>query len=269
MTAPQSFEVEEAEGADLGQVAGVKRTCARCGGDSWTGEVCTACMVASETRIVPSLYALHVGAPAKVVEQEQVEQQRPPEWVRAVSAADRELPAPWRTLHNHGLTAGWTTRCLHSRGWEPRGSHVELLTVRFSYPRNRRGAYATYRRLVRDDESLGPWGWDSIYVWGPDLPPFGGCGVTELKHYLAHQAGWDEVELDEWVTGVRGGRQDAAEAKKQRDADRAHVRAMSAHGMALADLVRTEAAQRQGWTLEDLTKITAPPKRNRKSEEAS
>jgi hypothetical protein len=266
VTAPQSFEVEEAEGTDLGQVAGVKRRCTRCGGDSWTGEMCTACMVALETRAVPSLYALHVGAPAKVVEQGQAEQQRPPEWVREQPAS---CPAPLRSLERAAEVAGWRTHMVWSRGWEPKGAHVEVITVRFAHPRTRRGAFASYRALVRPEGAAMTWAWDCVYVWGPDLPPFGGCGVTELKHYLAHQAGWDEVELDEWVTGVRGGRQDAAEAKKQRDADRKWIKDKHRDGAALTDLACSETARRQGWTVEDLTKITAPPKRNKKSEEAS
>lgn len=270
MTAPQSFEVEEVEGADLGQVAGVKRVCDTCGGDSWTGRQCTACFVATIPTVSRGPYSF---APvAAVVEVERAEV-RPPEWVRELDwRVDPDLPRPALQLGLHGADAGWRVKVVWSRGWEPRGSHVEMITVRFSHPTVRRGAYGAYRRLVREGGALGSWTWDSLYVWGYDLPPFGGCSLADLKEYLAGQAGWDSMELETWATGIRGGRSDAAEARAKREEDKKHVRSLHAGGMPVGRLLLADVVKRNGWTVEDVRKIVAPRARagsSKKNAEAS
>ncbi len=244
---------------------GKQRTCTSCGQESWTGEQCTRCFVAASGPHTSLIFDAHSG-PVRTEGEPSEVVLRDPEWTRAEPMS---RPRPVHDLERFAQVAGWRTRVVWSRGWEPAGSHVDLMSVRFSWPNTGRGAFAVYRSLVRDEGVKQTWAWSSVYVWGPDLAPFGGCGVTELKHYLKHQASWDAMELEEWVTGIRGGRGEAKAAADQRKADRAEVKRLAAAGVRPESLLMSVPVKRQGWTAEDVAKILAPAKRSRKSEEAS
>jgi hypothetical protein len=81
----------------------------------------------------------------------------------------------------------WEVRTQFSQGCIPHATTgrpsalKDLIGLRFgAHPMTQRQAYAVYSR----NASGGAWTWSSIMIWGPDLPPFAGCGITELKEFL-------------------------------------------------------------------------------------
>ncbi len=244
---------------------GVRQVCAACGQDSWTGDTCTRCMVAAAGPHRSLLFDVHSRAEPAAPE--------PAAEVRAPEVGvTLDPPAPVLQLAEQARAAGWQVEVVGSQGWEPAGSHVTLFSVRCSWPSLGRAAFAVYRALVRDPGVAQTWAWSSVYVWGRDLPPFGGCGVTELKVYLREQAAWDAMELEAWVLGIREGRGEAAAVAALRKADRAEVKRLAGMGVTPASLVHSAAAVRQGWKLDDIVKILKPRgggAGNTKSQEAS
>lgn len=117
------------------------------------------------------------------------------------------VPAPVSSLAEYAFEHGWKVHLQYSRGCFPHGTTGKPTAVRHviglrfgDHPDTSRQAYAVYSAPV----SSGAWSWSSVQIWGPDLPPYGGCGVTELKAYL-HEVGIrssSEAMLS-WVDDLR------------------------------------------------------------------
>jgi hypothetical protein len=82
---------------------------------------------------------------------------------------------------------GWLVKTQYARGRMPHattgrpGALVHTVALRFGGHRlTGRQAYAVYRSPV----ARLAWAWGGVWIWGPDLPPFGQCGVTELREFL-------------------------------------------------------------------------------------
>lgn len=129
---------------------------------------------------------------------------------------DIQAPAPVLALAEFARRHSWEVRTQYSRGSFPHavtgrpGALKDGIGLRFgAHPMTRRQAYAVYTRTVKPQ---GAWTWTSVMIWGPDLPPFGGCGITELKTYLQAP---DEVDL-EWIADIRAVRAAQERAAKER-----------------------------------------------------
>jgi hypothetical protein len=113
------------------------------------------------------------------------------QWIRDPDGRLRfaDLPAPVSVTDLIGFArnAGWPdVRIRYSRG---RPSHSttgkptamsHLIAVRLS-GNGPNHAVAVYVKPVTG----GAWAWKTVWLFGPDLKPFGECGVTELKDWLA------------------------------------------------------------------------------------
>jgi hypothetical protein len=106
------------------------------------------------------------------------------------------IPSAVLKLEQAAREAGWEVRHTYARGFgvkKYRGAwqEEESIAVRFGqHPLTARQAAAVYRTIA----GRGAWAWKGIWLWGPDLPPFGHAGATELLEWLgvAGQvpAGW-------------------------------------------------------------------------------
>lgn len=127
-------------------------------------------------------------------------------------------PRPVMTLAEFAREHSWEVRMQYSQGNMPHattgrpGALKDLIALRFgAHPMTDRQAYAVYSRSVPS----GTWTWSSVMIWGPDLPPYGGCGITELRWYLDH-ADLGEWFLRKWVGAVRAERAQQKAAVKAR-----------------------------------------------------
>jgi hypothetical protein len=97
---------------------------------------------------------------------------------------DAPMPESVMKLAEFAREAGWEVRVQYARGNGIHGSTgkptglVHSLAVRMgNHPMTDAQAVAVY-------VSGSSWTWKSIWVSGPELPPFGAAGLTELKEWL-------------------------------------------------------------------------------------
>jgi hypothetical protein len=169
----------------------------------------------------------------------------------------------------------WEVRTQYSEGRFPHGSTgrpgalKEAIGVRFgAHPMTARQAYAVYARTA----PKGAWSWGSIMIWGPDLTPYAGCGITELKHYLSTPAAHTET-LQAWVEALKRAAASTEEARKRRARIRAQIIKVSSEGRFNAARQETRLAwdrEDQAWrskvadladgvfTLEEVAKLITP-----------
>lgn len=153
---------------------------------------------------------------------------------------DGVVPAPVMTLAEYAREASWEVWLQYSRGRFPHGTtgrpgaEKHVIGMRFgAHPMTGRQAYAVYSCAV----SGGAWTWGSIAVWGPDLPPYLGCGVTELRAYLGeYAAGVDTEVIKLWIDDLRSIAENGVAQRKAREAERKEIRAKHAEGVSLAKL---------------------------------
>lgn len=184
-------EVQESEGADLGAVslAGVRRACASCGRDSWTGDTCTACTFAGAPEI-PPMHPYEGVRPRGPENRSERAEGVAPEFAHTIGCL---CPAPGPVFELEALAAaeGWAVMTRHSRG-TPAGARTvkDVWSVRFRR-RDEWGAWMGY--AVRAGES-----WNSVCIAGDSLPPFLAAGVTELREWLQQPA-----REEQWYAGIR------------------------------------------------------------------
>jgi hypothetical protein len=165
-------------------------------------------------------------------------------------------PSPVRLLAEFAREHSWEVRTQYSQGNVPHGvtGHPgplrDLIGLRFGeHPITPRQAYAIYSRTA----SGGTWTWSSVMIWGPDLPPFGGCGVTELKAYLMMPDASTEA-LKTWVEDIRTIRSNGVDLTKRRQAARKELFRMLDAGESLAQIREHVSAL---YTPEEVQKIIA------------
>ncbi len=157
---------------------GVKQECSSCGCASYTGTICTRCMVGyGSGSSSPENGSQPVFTPRAAEESAERKELEAPEFVCGTLCM-HEVPRPVRDLCALAERHGWTYREMHSRG-RPVGANGKQLAVAEMWSvRFRRDGYAGY--AVRRGAA-----WSSVWVAGVSLPPFGKLGVTLLGEWLA------------------------------------------------------------------------------------
>lgn len=117
-----------------------------------------------------------------------------------------------------------------------------------------RQAYAVYRASVNGaGNRAGIWTWGSIAIWGPDLPPYLGCGVTELRTYLSCDAGASfERGISDWVDDLKSIAENGEAMRKAREAKRREIKRDFGSGKTVEAL-----AAYYGESVEDVRKMVA------------
>lgn len=128
-------------------------------------------------------------------------------------------PSAVLALAEYAREQSWEVRTQYSQGHVPHGTTgkpsalKDMIALRFGrHPMTDRQAYAVYSR----NASGGTWTWTSVMIWGPDLPPYGGCGITEIKAYLTLCADTDSVAMGMWVRDLKEIRRNAEVLRKAR-----------------------------------------------------
>lgn len=129
-----------------------------------------------------------------------------------------DIHASVRALKALAPEPEWKSVITYARGYGVHATQgtptalVHSLAARFHCRINGRCAVAVYEKPVNG----GTWTWRSVWIWGPDLVWYGGCGVTDLKEYLAMARGWSPEELEAWVHGVKVRRIEQEAAREER-----------------------------------------------------
>ncbi len=147
-----------------------------CGRDSYTGPVCTACVVADapSTSFAWSSMGTHFSAPENGSERAEL---LPPEYVCG-DACVHDLAKPVEDLRALAAGHGWQVLVQHSRGGVVGGTGKQLAVADMWSVRFRRDRWMGY--AVRRGDA-----WSSVCVAGETLPPFLKLGITGLKEWLA------------------------------------------------------------------------------------
>ncbi len=134
--------------------------------------------------------------------------------------AERLAPLPVLKLAEFAREYSWEVRTQYSQGNMPHavtgrpGILKDLIALRFgAHPMTDRQAYAVYARQAWPP--VGKWSWSSVMIWGPDLPPFGGCGITELKNYLS-EPDTPTLPMLAWVDLIKRDAENAAKLRAAR-----------------------------------------------------
>lgn len=126
------------------------------------------------------------------------------------------IPAPVLKLAEFAREHSWEVRTQYSQGHMPHattgrpGALKDLIALRFgAHPMTDRQAYAVYSKPY----AHGTWTWGSVMIWGPDLPPYGGCGIADLRQYLS-RPDWASAFLLGWVAAIKREHAEREAAKK-------------------------------------------------------
>lgn len=172
-------------------------------------------------------------------------------------AEPRSAPKPCVDLENFARGHGWDVRMQYAQGNYPHaitgrpGALKDSIALRFgAHPLTDRQAYAVY---VRNAKPAGTWAWEFTSIWGPDLPPYTGCGITEIKAFLTMSPVTSGEVMKLWVEELRLIKINGEGLRAQRDQDRKEIRAQSLAGDGWDVLMRTW--EPRGYSREDLIKI--------------
>ncbi len=269
------FEFEEPEPVEASHL--VRARCA-CGADALTvlerarEARCGTCALNESgadgrTHGVPGpvvRYGTFAIPPAEVIR----EAYPTPTHVGSVTYDERSLmlemptPGPVLSLAEYARENSWEVRSQYTRGHFPHGTtgrpgaEQHVISLRFGgHPMTDRQAYAVYRSPV----SKVAWTWSSIAIWGPDLPPYLGCGVADLKDFLSCDAGASfERSILVWVDDLKRRAVNGEALRKARELKRAEVRALyAARGGLDSEECIARLALEYGESLEDVRKIVS------------
>lgn len=163
---------------------GVKARCDACGGDSWTGPRCTACLVqgAPDTRFwwggVDRGHGWSPRPPEVVHEAVDLEGPSMVCPTGPAGACGHEAPTVVVGLVGTARGCGWLVEVGHSRGRVMGGTGKQLAAAEMWSVRFRRPGWQGY--AVRRGAA-----WSSVCVAGETLPPFLALGTGELAEWLA------------------------------------------------------------------------------------
>lgn len=177
-------------------------------------------------------------------------------WDEVLDQEFVQVPQAVLSLAEYARENSWEVRAQYTRGRFPHGTtgrpgaEKHVISLRFGgHPMTDRQAYAIYATSVAGTPA---WTWGSIAIWGPDLPPFLGCGVTELREYLGGVGLIESFDVNVWVRDIKRGREFAERARKAREAKRAEIRREFSTGRTVEFL-----AWQYGETVEDVSKMVA------------
>lgn len=128
-------------------------------------------------------------------------------------------PGPVLKLAEEAREAGWEVALAYSRGFGAyrvrQWQREEMISVRISgHPLTERRCFAIYRRTA--GAKPGAWAWSQVYLWGPDLFPFGLCNITELRDFIQKAGLVNTLWLGKVRRRVREAEQRAAQAAENR-----------------------------------------------------
>lgn len=140
-------------------------------------------------------------------------------------------PQPVLLLAEFAREVSWQVRMQYAQGHASHGSTGkpgalrDSIALRFgAHPLTERAAYACYERAA----SGGTWSWSTM-IWGPDLPPYSSCSVTELKEFLSAPERSTSAVMA-WVRGIKAVRAaQAAKVKARLEHQRRHGRGCRDH----------------------------------------
>lgn len=128
------------------------------------------------------------------------------------------VPTPVLALAEFARENGWEVRVQYAQGYPPHastgrpGALKDSIAVIFGgHPITDRRAYACYEKTAGGSA----WTWNGIQISGPDVTPYAGCGVTELKEFLATPER-SASAVAAWVRGIKAVRRAQAAAVKAR-----------------------------------------------------
>lgn len=114
---------------------------------------------------------------------------------------DFVAPGPAVSLRVLAERHGWTVAMTYARGNKPHGTTGKptalrhSVAVRMVHPETRRAAVAVTMSPVDKRD----WSWDTLLLWGADLPPFPHASITDLKEWIKAEGKVDA----RWYTGIR------------------------------------------------------------------
>lgn len=166
------------------------------------------------------------------------------------------MPGPCLSLAEFARELGWEVRTQFAQGHYPHattgrpGALKDSIALRFGgHALTDRQAFAVY---VRNAKPAGTWSWEYVMAWGPDLPAYARCGITELKAFLTMSAVTSGEVMRLWVEELQMIKENGEALRKQRDQDRKEIRALAAGGETL-DSIKIKFGER--YSREDLIKI--------------
>lgn len=147
-----------------------------------------------------------------------------PQWTSIQAMPDDvDIPGPVVKLAEYVRDLGWDTRIQYARGNGIHGITGKPTILKHSFAlkvgnhdRSERYAVAVYEVPVKG----GTASWGSIWIWGPDLPWFGQCGILDLKQFLSDVAFDSVPALNLWMDMVRARVERQAREVKERAAQR-------------------------------------------------
>ncbi len=144
------------------------------------------------------------------VEPERAERPAPVITSRMIAPNGTIIPGPVDDLVAHAETHGWTVLAQYARGTRST-AHVNSWAVRIGeHPETSARAVAVYV----SDAAGKNWTWKSVWMFGPELKPFGQAGITDLRDWLGN-GGWVS---DSWYGDIRARVADQERRRKQREA---------------------------------------------------
>lgn len=173
-------------------------------------------------------------------------------------------PTPVLKLRELAEEAGWSVMVQYSRGWMPHattgrpGAEQHLIALKFgAHPMNGRGAYAVYRTPV----ARTAWTWSSRWIWGPAVPPFGGCSAEQFEQFLRAWADLSDPAIRGWIEALKGAAVEAENLKAQTICRDRVIREWARDGMSVVKIATFE-----GLSVADVEKIIERGRRKPKSE---
>lgn len=176
------------------------------------------------------------------------------------------VPTSVMKLAEYAREQSWEVRAQYTRGCFPHattgrpGAEQHVISLRFGgHPMTDRQAYAIHSRAVAGD---GAWTWKSVAVWGPDLPPYLGLGITGLEAFLDEPARATEIIAARIVDLKLAAAAKALEADVRKEIKAKHQTAMSrpldsrfATRAAFEDVLITALCDQYGRSRDEIVKI--------------
>ncbi len=197
----ESEEVNRERGETIANSHLVRSPCAGCGADALSTPErvvearCGTCLqsrAGAGTGAYDGPYSVPVGYPRASVTLVEPERSAHPDPIvtsRMYIPVDAQMPGPVIELRQHAAAYGWTARVQYARGNRVHGTTGKPTAVTHSWAVRIGDHPDTSARAVAvyvSDAGGKNWTWKSVWMFGPELKPFGQGGITDLKDWLEH-----------------------------------------------------------------------------------
>lgn len=122
-----------------------------------------------------------------------------------------QTPSPVLGLERFAQSHGWQTVTTYARGHKMHSGTGRALGVVDSWAVRFGGHPETGRRAVA--VHMGG-SWNSMLIWGPDLPFFSHLSITDLKQFLSTIAIRQGSVMQKWLLSIRQGLENRAQVNK-------------------------------------------------------